>query len=98
MSLIRAQGTFEAGESPRASASRIRGRVQGALLIGQIAAALTLLTGAGLLAKELLRLEHEGFGFDPTNVACFQSCGDQLEQAQFNSVTTSCSGSAGFPA
>jgi predicted permease len=71
VSLIRARGTSEGSESSRASASRVRSRVQGVLLVGQIGAALTLLTGAGLLAKELLRLEHEGFGFDPTNIAWF---------------------------
>ncbi len=41
------------------------------LLAVQVGAALTLLTGAGVLGKELLRLERQGFGFDPVNVVWF---------------------------
>jgi predicted permease len=70
-SLIRGGGTAERSESPKASAGRVRGRVQGGLLVVQLGAALTLLTGAGLLGKELLRLEKQGFGFDPKNVVWF---------------------------
>jgi predicted permease len=60
-------------ESPRASAGKARARVQGALLVAQVAAALTLLTGAGVLGKELLRLQKQGFGFDPKNIVWFPS-------------------------
>ncbi len=67
LALVRSNGA----ESPRATAGRGRGRVQGALLATQIGAALTLLTGAGILGKELLRLEKQGFGFDPKNVVWF---------------------------
>lgn len=71
LSLVRAGGTAERNESPKASAGRARARVQGALLVAQVGAALTLLTGAGVLGKELLRLEKQGFGFDPKNVVWF---------------------------
>jgi predicted permease len=71
LSLVRAGGTAERSESPKASAGRARTRVQGALLVAQVGAALTLLTGAGVLGKELLRLEKQGFGFDPKNVIWF---------------------------
>jgi predicted permease len=71
LSLVRAGGTAERSESPKASAGRARARVQGALLVAQVGAALTLLTGAGVLGKELLRLEKQGFGFDPKNVVWF---------------------------
>ncbi len=67
LALVRAGG----GDSPKASAGRARMRLQGALLIAQVGAALTLLTGAGVLGKELLRLEHQGFGLDPTNLFVF---------------------------
>lgn len=69
LALVRAGGT----ESPKASAGKARARVQAALLVAQVAAALTLLTGAGVLGKELLRLEKQGFGFDPKNVVWFPS-------------------------
>ncbi len=71
LSLLGDHGAVGQRESPVASPGRIRTRVQGVLLVGQIGAALTLLTGAGLLAKELLRLEKQGFDFNPTNVVWF---------------------------
>ncbi len=67
LALVRTSGA----ESPRATAGRARGKLQGALLAAQVAAALTLLTGAGILGKELLRLQKQGFGFDPKNVVWF---------------------------
>jgi predicted permease len=63
----------EAGESPKASAGRVRTRVQSGLLVVQVGAALTLLTGAGILGKELLRLQKQGFGIDATNITFFQN-------------------------
>lgn len=71
LSLVRAGGPAGRRESPKASAGRARTRVQGVLLAAQIGAALTLLTGAGVLGKELMRLEKQGFGFDPKNVVWF---------------------------
>jgi predicted permease len=38
-----------------------------------VGAALTLLTGAGILGKELLRLQKQGFGIDATNITFFQN-------------------------
>ena len=70
-SLGRAASGSGGSESPRTSAGLLRVRVQNGLLVVQIGAALTLLTGAGVLGKELWRLERQGFGFDPTNVAFF---------------------------
>lgn len=67
VALLRAGGA----DSPKASAGKARSRVQGALLVAQVAAALTLLTGAGVLGKELLRLQKQGFGFDPKNILWF---------------------------
>ncbi len=67
-------GAGSAGsESPKASAGRARTRVQSALLVVQVSAALTLLTGAGILGKELLRLQKQGFGIDATNITFFQN-------------------------
>jgi predicted permease len=77
LSLAHARGSSsEQNESPNASAGRARTRLQGVLLVGQIGAALTLLTGGAVLAKELLRLERQGFGFDPTNVVWLERVGD----------------------
>lgn len=67
VALVRGSGN----ESPKASAGRARTRLQGALLAAQVAAALTLLTGAGVLGKELLRLEKQGFGLDPAHLLVF---------------------------
>jgi predicted permease len=66
-----AGGRSAGAESPKASAGRARTRVQGALLVVQVGAALTLLTGAGILGKELLRLQKQGFGIDATNLMYF---------------------------
>jgi len=71
LALGRAGSGSEGSESPRASAGRARTRVQGGLLVVQVGAALTLLTGAGILGKELLRLEKQGFGIDATNITFF---------------------------
>lgn len=67
-SLIRTRRAKSHTESPGATAGRSRARLQGVLLAAQIAAALTLLTGAGLLSKELIRLLNAGFDFDPANM------------------------------
>ena len=73
LALSRAAGKNEGAESPKASAGRARTRVQSALLVVQVSAALTLLTGAGVLGKELLRLQKQGFGMDATNIVFFQN-------------------------
>ena len=71
LSLSGAESGSAAGEPSQTSASRARTRVQNTLLVIQVAAALTLLTGAGVLSKELWRLEQQGLGFDTKNVAFF---------------------------
>jgi len=68
LSLIRAAGDSHRSESPRITVGRTRAGVSGLLLVGQIGAALTLLTGAGLLGRELLRLDARGYDYDPTNM------------------------------
>ena len=52
----------------RGASSRFAGRVQGALIAGQVALTLVVLTGAGLLMKSLLTLQRTAPGFDPANV------------------------------
>lgn len=43
-------------------------RLRSVLVVAQVALALVLLTGAGLLINSLLRLERAGVGFDPENL------------------------------
>jgi putative ABC transport system permease protein len=49
-----------------------RGRLRNALVIGQVAIALTLLVGAGLLVESLLRLNGVQPGFDTRNTLTMQ--------------------------
>jgi putative ABC transport system permease protein len=46
-----------------------QGRLRGAFVVAEIALALVLLVGAGLLARSLARLLNSDFGFDARNVA-----------------------------
>ena len=48
-----------------------RNRVRSILAVTEVAAALVLLVGAGLLAQSFLRLEHVDPGFDPHHVLTF---------------------------
>jgi predicted permease len=52
----------------RAGTHRFASRAQGILIAGQIALTLMVLSGAGLLARSLLNLQHTNPGFDPTDV------------------------------
>jgi putative ABC transport system permease protein len=56
------QGEGRAGTSPS------RSRLRSALVVGQVALALVLLVGAGLLLRSFERLSHLNPGFNPTNV------------------------------
>jgi putative ABC transport system permease protein len=52
--------------------TRNEARLQGVLVVTQIALALLLLSGAGLLSRSLQRLTSNDLGFDPDNVATIQ--------------------------
>ncbi|MCX6955202.1 MAG: ABC transporter permease [Verrucomicrobia bacterium] len=52
----------------RGASSRFAGRMQGALIAGQVALTLVVLAGAGLLMKSLLTLQRTAPGFDPAQV------------------------------
>jgi putative ABC transport system permease protein len=56
------------GESPRTTATLSATRFRGALVVAQMALALILLTGAGLLIRSLQQLASVDPGFDPENV------------------------------
>ena len=50
------------------SAIRGVGRMRRALIVGEIALSVVLLTGAGLLTKSLVALNHVTLGFRPENL------------------------------
>lgn len=63
---------LSAGCSSRVEGGRALGRGQGALIAGELAAAVVLLAGSGLLARSALRLEEMDPGIDPDNVILMQ--------------------------
>jgi predicted permease len=60
------------GDSARATSGRRAGAVRALLVVGEIAAALTLLVGAGLLLKSFANLQQVRPGFNPDNVLTAQ--------------------------
>jgi putative ABC transport system permease protein len=65
------QGTLrEGGKGSSMGASR--DRMRSALVVAEIAVALVLLTGAGLLIRSAMMLQNVHPGFDPTNVLSFR--------------------------
>lgn len=52
----------------RSSSSSFAASAQGVLIASQVALTLVVLTGAGLLMKSLLTMQHTAVGFDPANI------------------------------
>lgn len=63
-------------ERPRTGFSRRVGGATGSLLVAQLATALVLLTGAGLLGSEFLKLRYFDTGFDPEGLYQVYLSGD----------------------
>ncbi len=59
-------------EGGRSSVGHARGRFRSALVVAEVALALVLLVGAGLMIKSFLQLIDVRPGFDPTNVMTAQ--------------------------
>jgi putative ABC transport system permease protein len=55
-------------DGARGSGGSAKTRLRGALVVGEVAMALTLLIGAGLLMQTFLKLQHVNLGFDARNV------------------------------
>jgi putative ABC transport system permease protein len=55
-------------ESRAASAGRSHNRLRIVLVTGEIAVAMFLLTGTGLLLKGIMKLQHQNLGFEPRNL------------------------------
>ncbi len=73
VALVRTGGRRMRGAFAGATGRSGRAGVSGLLLTTQLAFALTLLTGAGLLTKELIRLRTRGYDYDPANIIYFPS-------------------------
>jgi len=59
-------GSRGSSQGPRAR------RIRNTLVVSQIAMALVLLIGAGLMVRSFLKLQQTDFGFDPHNVLSFR--------------------------
>jgi putative ABC transport system permease protein len=76
-------------EGGRAASGGARRRLRSALVVAEIALAVVLLTGAGLMMKSLLRLLQVDVGFDPHNLQTMtvllpaSKYGDSNRQAPF---------------
>ena len=67
--------------SGSASASAASNRIRSLLVVSEVAMALVLLVGAGLLIKSFWRLQHVDPGINPTNLLTFQLSIPQTEYA-----------------
>lgn len=65
LAAARAAAPLPRSSGRRVSADRGTGRVRGALVTGEVALAVALLAGAGLLGRTLVNLSHVPLGFDP---------------------------------
>ncbi len=70
----------------RGASSRFAGRVQSALIAGQVALTLVVLAGAGLLMKSLLTLQRTATGFDPEHVLTLRISPPQSRWADFRQL------------
>jgi predicted permease len=85
---IRAARTDPAGvlrEGGRSGATAGSARLRNGLVVGQIALALMLLVGAGLLVRSFQNLRQVDLGFDPEGVVSMQI---QLPSARYPDATT----------
>jgi putative ABC transport system permease protein len=64
--------TMALKESGKSSSGVASNRLRGALVIAEVAIALVLLVGAGLLLRSFLHLRNTDLGFDPKNVLTFR--------------------------
>lgn len=65
-----------------ATAGSRRQRLRGALVIGEVALTLVLLTGAGLLIRSLLKLQQVELGFNPKNLVVVPVSASMTKYAQ----------------
>lgn len=56
------------GSAKGTDGSFVHGKLRGALVIGQVALSIVLLTGAGLMIRSLYRLTHVELGFNAKNI------------------------------
>ncbi len=72
LSKVSLTGALSEGCRGGVSSGRGHNRVRSALVVSEVALAVVLLVGAGLLVKSFLRLTRVDPGFDPHNVLTFQ--------------------------
>jgi predicted permease len=70
----------------RGTSGRFTGRAQAALVVGQIALTLTVLTGAALLARSLLALQRTDPGLDPRGVVAVRIAPGQSRWNDFDEL------------
>jgi predicted permease len=84
MLTTRPKGVSRAGHGLRGQVTGYK-RVQSAVMIAQVALAVVLLVGSGLLIRSFLRLQHVSPGFDADNVLAFRISASWSERP--NAVT-----------
>ena len=84
LQLSSAGGASVLHEAGRMTRGRRRQRIQGALVIGQVALTLVLLVGAALVIKSFVRMQHANLGSDPTGVLSFDAA---VSRAQYLKMT-----------